>query len=402
MKANHGTTTGLTSAALAACAALLLSSAPGAFAQEGPIRIGIIHPVTGPLATPGIEATNGFTQYFNEIGNKVAGRAVVFVKEDEAGNPAQGLERVRRLVEREQVHIVTGITSSAVAYAVRDYIHEKQVPLVIMGSAGANGMTGERGSPYIFRTSFTNRQLNAAFGPYACNKLGYKRVVVMASDFVTGHEQSAAFEETFKKSGCEVVKKILAPLGTADFAPFLSQIPSSGVDAVWAMFIGSDAIAFVKQYDQLGLKARIPLIASSAMTYEPLLPAMGRSALGIVTAVWYSVDFPGEVNQRFVKNFTAQYKTVPGSATTGAYVGAMAIVAALEAVKGKVEDKAAFLAALRKVNLPVTPQGPFRFDDKQNVVFDLTAARIAERGGAIVPQVIEKIATGVDQNWQPR
>lgn len=389
MRTAHGLAAGF--------AALMLAAA--ATAQE-PIKIGIVNPFSGPLSPVGNEATNGFVMHFGELGNRIAGRPVQFFREDSAGVPAQGIERVRRLVERDGVHIIAGITSSAVAYAVRDYVHEKQIPLLIMGSAGANGITAERASPYIFRSSFTNRQFNAPFGPYACQKLGWKRMVMMASDFVTGHEQIAAFEESYKKAGCEVVRKILAPLGTADFTPFLAQIPSSGVDAVWAMFLGQDAIGFVKQYDQLGLKARIPLTGSAALMYEPLLPAMGRSALSVQVPTWYSFDFPGDPNQKFVQAYRAQFKSMPGSATAGAYVGAMAIARALEAVGGKIENKAEFLAALRKVDLPVTPQGPFRFDEKQNVVFDLSLVKIVDRGGQLVPELVTRIAPGVDQNWQ--
>lgn len=373
-----------------------------AVAQDGPIKIGIVHPYSGPLSTPGTEATNGFLMYFNEIGNKVAGRQVQFFREDTAGNPGQGLERVKRLVEREGVHIVTGITSSAVAYAARDYIHEKQMPLLIMGAAGANDITAARGSPYIFRTSFTNRQFSAPFGPYACQRMNYKRTVIIASDFVTGHEQSSAFEEAYKKSGCEIVKKIMVPMGTTDFAPFLAQIPSSGVDAVWAMFLGQDAIGFVKQYDQLGFKARIPLTGSAGLVYEPLLPAMGRSAVGVQIPTWYTPDFPGDVNKRFVDAYTAQYKTAPGSATAGAYVGAMALAKAIEAVGGKVENKNELLAALRKVNLPSTPQGPFRFDDKQNVIFNLSLVKIVDRSGKYIPELVAPIASNVDQSWAAR
>ena len=66
----------------------------------------------------------------------------------------------------------------------------------------------------------------------------------MASDFVTGYEQSKGFKTTYEKAGCKVVKEIIAPLGTVDFAPFLSQVPVGEIDAVWAMFFGADAIGY--------------------------------------------------------------------------------------------------------------------------------------------------------------
>jgi branched-chain amino acid transport system substrate-binding protein len=368
---------------------------------QGPIKIGVIHPYSGPLSAPGEDATNGFELYFKQVGNRVAGRAIEVIKEDTAAQPAQGIERTRRLVERREVHMLAGITSSAVAYAVRDYVHQNKVPLVVMGSAGANGITAERASPYIFRTSFTNKQFNAPFGPYVCNKLGHKRAVVMFSDFVTGHEQSAAFEETYAAAGCKVVKKIAVPLGNADFVPFLSQITPGEADTVWAMFFGADAIAFVKQYAQVGLKSKLPLIGSAGLAYERLLPAMRDDAVGIVIPTFYTIDLGNDANKKFVADYRTEFKGNPGSTASSGYVAAWAITVAIEQVQGRVEDKEAFLAALRKVSLPSTPQGPFRFDAKQNVVFDLVAARVVSREGTFIPAVVDRIATNVSQDWKP-
>src|SRR4051794_4063056 len=103
-----------------AAASLCVASA-GSLAQT-PIKIGVIQTYSGPLSAPGTDASNGFTLYFEERGNRIAGRPIQLIKEDDAANPAQGMERARRLVERENVHLLSGITNSAVAYAMRDYV----------------------------------------------------------------------------------------------------------------------------------------------------------------------------------------------------------------------------------------------------------------------------------------
>ena len=69
---------------------------------------------------------------------------------------------------------------------------------------------------------------------------------------------------------------------------------------------------------------------------------------------------------------------------------------------GKVENKNELLAALRKVNLPSTPQGPFRFDDKQNVIFNLSLVKIVDRSGKYIPELVAPIASNVDQSWAAR
>jgi branched-chain amino acid transport system substrate-binding protein len=320
----------------------------------------------------------------------------VIIKEDDAGNPSQGLERVRRLVERERVNMLVGITSSAVAYAVRNYIDQRQVPLIIMGSSGANDLTDRLGSPYIFRTSFSNRQLGGPFGPYACNRLGYKKIVIMASDFVTGHEQSSAFESQFRRAGCEVVKKIMVPLGTTDFAPFLSQLGSTDANAMWAMFLAADGIAFVKQYDALGLKAKLPLIGPAGLNDTSVLGAMGKSGLGIASPIFYLPALDSPENKAFVESYRQAYGSDPGSTAVSGYIAAQAIAAALEAISGDVENKQAFLKALRSVKVQ-TPMGPFEFDNKQNVVFDLYLGKVVLKGSVYDLEIADKMASRVDQ-----
>jgi branched-chain amino acid transport system substrate-binding protein len=381
--------------AFAAAAALLLASAATPRCAE-PIRIGAMNAVSGPLGIIGLDAINGFSQYLEENGNKMAGRDVVLLKEDDAGIPAQGMERVRRLVEREHVQLLTGITSSAVAYAIRDYVNAHHVPLIVMGSAGANDITDKLASPYIFRTSFSNRQLTGPLGPYACTHMGDRKMVAMASDFVTGQEQAVAFEDSYRQAGCEIVKDIRAPLGTVDFLPFLSQIPSAGVDAVWAMFFAADAVSFVKQYEAAGLKDKLPLLGSAGLVGESVLPQMGEAGLGIVAATYYSplLDMPG--NQHFVASFRTKYGTPPSQNSVSAYVAAMAVGEALRSIDGKIEDTDAFLAALGRIKLE-TPMGPFRFDDKRNIVFDLYASRVVAEDGKPILKPIERIATDVDQ-----
>jgi branched-chain amino acid transport system substrate-binding protein len=381
----------LTMAAFAASMALVLPAA-----AQAPIKIGVLHPFTGPLALIGTESTDGFALYFEQIGNKVAGRPITLLKEDDAANPSQGLERTRRLVEREQVHLLSGITSSAVAYAVRAYIDQRQVPLVIMGSAGANDLTDKQASPYIFRTSFSNRQIGAPIGQYACNKMGLKKIVVMASDFVTGYEQSAAFGEQYTKAGCTVVRSIMVPLGTSDYTPFLSQVASLGADGVWAMFFAADAIAFVKQYDSLGLKGKLPLIGSSGLIDPALLPAMGASAIGAMAPIYYTTTLDIPENKAFVQAFKARYGREPGATAASGYIAAMVIARAIEAINGKVEDKQALLAALRQVRLK-TPIGAFEFDAKQNVMLDFYLGKVEKADGGTTMQVVEPLEKAVDQ-----
>ena len=170
---------------------------------------------------------------------------------------------------------------------------------------------------------------------------------------------------TFTEAGGQVIQEVYPPLGSVDFAPFLAQIRRDA-DVVATFFAGADAIRFVKQYEEYGLKGKIPIIGKG-LTQGDVLPKMGESAVGIVSAIHWvpAVDTPE--NRRFMEAYAAKYKRPAVDMAEQGYVGAQAIARALEAVKGNVEDQAGFLAALKAVEFN-GPRGKVRFDAFQNVV----------------------------------
>src|SRR5262249_56258897 len=135
------------------------------------------------------------------------------------------------------------------------------------------------------------------------------------------------------------------------------------VDAVSAASAGADALRFVRQYADAGLKERLPLIGSGNFTDEHVLRNMDDSALGIVTALHYSAALATPANQRFVKAYEARFNQMPSYYSEGPYAAGSALKAALEAVGGEIEDAPKFLGALRKVNVTDAPRGPITLDD---------------------------------------
>jgi branched-chain amino acid transport system substrate-binding protein len=373
----------------------------GVAAAAEPIKIGFLGPYVGVSAKYGTDLKNGFMQALGEVNYKVAGRDIVFIPEDDELKPEVGLVKARKLVEKDQVHILAGIISSAVAYALRDYVITKNVPLVIC-CAGATKLTQEQRSPYIFRVSFANGQQDAAGGWYAYAKRGARKYVVIGSDYAAGHEKGAGFMKTFKLMGGEIVEEIYPPLGTSDYAPYIAKIANSvgKADHLWTFFQGSDAVRFVTQYAEYGLKEKLPIFGEAGLTDSANLPAQRDAALGIEGYLQYfeTVDTPE--NKRFFKEYREKYKDIPGSLSEGGYVGGKAVVKALEVVKGKIEDQEAFLKALKAVKFEA-PRGPFRFDDHQNVVEPVHICRVEKRGGEYLNVVIDTIPD-VDQYWMPK
>jgi branched-chain amino acid transport system substrate-binding protein len=370
-------------------------SGPPARAQE-PIRIGVPLALTGPLAVNGEDNRKGTLLYLEEIGNQAAGRKIEVIVEDTEGKPDVGITKVRKLVERDRVHVLIGIVNSAVAYAVRDYVHNQGVPLVIT-TAGAKDVTLARKSPAIFRVANDNTQENLPLGHYTYTKLGHKTAMVMAADFAAGREMAEAFMKTYTAAGGQVIQQVYAPLGTPDFAPFIGRLRPDQAAVLYAWFAGADPARFTKQLKEYGFNK--PIVSQGAFAPNYALQAIGETGLTILTAKQYSDAIETPENRRFVAAFLQKYKVKPDGWAEQGYVGAKAVADAVKAVGGKIEDRAAFLAALRKVRFD-GPAGPVWFDDNQQRVFDVYIRKVEKVGNEYVNRVIDKIPNA-SQNWTP-
>jgi branched-chain amino acid transport system substrate-binding protein len=375
--------------------ALIALCAPAA-AQRGPIKIGLFVPLTGTLAANGKEMANGLTLFLEEHGNKLAGRDVQLTIEDTEAKPATALTKARALVESQAVHVLVGPLSTAEAYAVLPYIESHKVP-TLSPTVAAEDLTQRRRSPYVVRTGWTAGQPAHPFGKYAHDTLRYKKIAMIAQDFAFGHENCAAFQRTFEESGGQIVQKLWAPLGTADFAPYLARLKRD-VDAVYAAFAGADALRFARQYADAGLKGRLPLIGSGNFTDEHVLRRMGDEALGIVTALHYSAALQTPANKKFVAAYEGKYHEVPSYYSEGTYVAGIVLKAALESIGGEAEDGAKLLAAFRRVDLGDAPRGPIKLDEYGHPIENIYVRRVERVDGKLQNTVIHTFPN-VSQFW---
>ena len=358
-------------------------------------------PYIGTSASFGRDLRDGFKMCLDEYGYKVAGRPIVFIDEESEGKPEVGLVKARKMVEKDQIQILSGVINSAVAYAIKDYVIEKKIPFVI-SNAGSRQLTQEQKSPYIFRASFANGQQDRVGGWYAYAKMGARKLVMIGADYSAGHEKGDGFAKVFKYMGGEVLDEIWPPLGTSDFAPYLAKLaPYVGkVDRVWAFFTSADSVQFVNQYAEYGFKDKLKLFCEEGVLDEAELPAQGENAVGIESYTNYCFNYDSAENKRFIRAYQKRYNRDPGPASEEGYDSAKFIMKALEAVNGKIEDKDAFLKALRGVKFEA-PRGPIRFDEGQNVVFSTFIQRVEKRGGKINNYVIY-IQPDVGQSWMPK
>src|SRR5690606_30650756 len=243
-----------------------------------PFKVGVLLPYSGVYAALGESMTNAMELYFESIGWQAGGRPIELIKEDTEANPEVGLRRVRKLVEQDEVDILTGVVSSGVLMSIRDYVDEAGV-FLISSNAGAVPIATDRKSPYIWLVSYTNAQPPSALGAWWYENVA-QEVFLTAPAYQAGYDSTGAFRETFEAAGGRVVGELFPPLGTTDYAPYLTQIREANPASIYAFFAGSDARNFILAYEQYGLKGQIPLAAAGFMFDETTLAAVGEAAVG--------------------------------------------------------------------------------------------------------------------------
>ena len=370
-----------------ACLAALLLAAPLAAAQTGsePVRIGFLSVRTGALAAGGKQMEQGINLFLKERNYTLAGRKVELFIVDTGGSPPQAKTKTQELVERDHVQAIIGPLATFEALAIDDYIRQSGVPLITPTSAAQKDLAQQHRNDYVIHAVGTAAQPMHVLGDYAARKLGIKAVTSVADDFTYGHEGSAGFQAAFEAAGGKVVQKLWPPLNVADYGTYVSQIRSDA-DGVYAGFAGINGLRFLKQYADYGIKK--PVFGNPTCVDEGILRNMGDEALGVYSASWYSAELDTPENRRFVEAVMKEYQVVPGFYTAGTYVAAMQLEAAMNAVKGRVEDKPAFVRALHEARLAASPIGPIRIDEYGKPVLNIYVRKVERKNGRLVNSIV--------------
>ena len=371
-----------------------LSVAKAAAEASGPIRVGLLTVKTGPLASGGIDMERALVMYLKERNNELAGRKIDLFVADTAGVPATARTKTQELVERNNVHCLIGPLAAFEALAIDDYIRQTKTPTLSV--AAAEDMTQRHPNPWFVRATSTSAQCAHPMADYCAKELKLKRMITIADDIAYGQEMCAGFQRVFEESGGKVVQKLFPPLTAPDYGAYVAELKTDA-DGIFLGLAGSNGFRFLRQFIEYGLEDKLQPVGGMTALDEAVLRNMGDEALGIVTACWYSAELDNEINKQFASSFRKQFSYDPGFYAAATYVDAAVLEAALKNVGGKIEDKDAFMAALRATKVD-TVRGPVRFDEFGNVVGNVYIRKVTRKDGRLVNSVI-KTYPDVSQFW---
>jgi len=385
----------------ALAAAVGLSLAMPAAAQQQELRIGFLAPMTGIFAQVGKDMANGFELYLEQNKGQLGGAKVTFILEDEEGKPPVGVRKAEKLVRQDKVHMFIGGLLASTGYALAP-VSSRLKTVYVLSVAAADDLTQRdlEKYPYIIRTSWTSSQPHHPLGQWACDQ-GYKRVATIGADYAFGHEVVGGFHRVFEDCGGRVVQKIWPPLGTKDFGPYIPTIKSD-VDAIFSLMVGPMSLQFPKQLAAAGIKK--PVIGGGTSYDEFVLPSMGDEVLGHVSALQYSAAIDTPKNQAFVKAYREKYGKVPSYYSESNYTSAQMIDEVMKRHKGKWPGPQEFIKTMASLKLEAV-RGPVHFDDMRNPVQNIYIKKVEKKKMFGYPQdelwnTVTKTYPDVGQFWK--
>jgi branched-chain amino acid transport system substrate-binding protein len=358
----------------------------GLAAQE-PIKIGFIGVFSGPQGSLGQDMYDAFMLVVERNGGRLGGVPVEVLREDSQLKPEVANQSVDKLIEKDKVSIIAGVTFSHVMMAIYKKVVGNEVFLV-GSNASPSPIAGAQCSPFYFQTGVQNDQRAEATGKYAADK-GYKRVYAMAPNYQAGKDFISGFKRLYKQP---LLEEVYTPLNQLDFQAELAQLAARKPDAVFVFYPGGLGVQFVRQWRQSGLAGKIPLL-SSATIDAMNLRALQEAALGVVHGSPWGPDFDNAATKRFLADFEKRYGRIPSEYAAMSYDSAQLLDSAIARVKGNVGDKKAFRTALKDADFP-SVRGKFRFNHNQLPIQDFYVFEIGKDAkGRYIHKTMAKVLT---------
>ncbi len=252
----------------------------------GPVRIGLVDPFSGVYAAIGRNEAEGARMAVDEVNaaGGMLGRPVELLTEDSAARTDVGVQRLRKLVERDQIHFSLGEVSSGVSLALGQVAHEYGMVHIVTGGH-ADSITGTDCKWNVFRIPTSGIMEANAIGRFLADEFG-KAWYIITPDYAYGWSLQEAFTAVCESVGGRVLGADRVPLGTSDYSAQLLKASRARPDVLLVFQAGDDAVAILKQIVQFGLHRQMA-VAGGLQEWENIMALPPEARIGWWTFEWY-------------------------------------------------------------------------------------------------------------------
>jgi branched-chain amino acid transport system substrate-binding protein len=225
---------------------------------ESPVKMGMVNPLTGILSALAQSEVEGAKYAVDEVNKKggVLGRQVQLLVEDSANDVGTGVQKTRKLIDRDQCDVIFGDVNSGIAYAMSQVTSEKKVFHIVPGGH-TDPITGADCKWNVFRVCNTTTMDAGAITGELVKRFG-KKWFFITPDYAYGHTLQDAFIKNLKKAGGEFQGDML-PINTTEFSATLIKAKAYKPNVLLNNMGGLAQIDCMKQFVQFGMSKDMAL-----------------------------------------------------------------------------------------------------------------------------------------------
>jgi len=327
---------------------------------DQPIKIGFVDPLTGSLSALAQSEVEGAKYAVADVNKKngILGRQVELLVEDSANDVGTGVQKTRKLIDRDQVDVIFGDVNSGIAYAMSQVTAEKKVFHIVPGGH-TDPITGTNCKWNVFRICNTTSMDAAAITPELVKRFG-KRWFFITPDYAYGHTLQDAFVKNLKKAGGEYEGDML-PIAATEFSATLIKARAYKPNVLLNNMGGLAQIDCMKQFVQFGMAKDMAL--GGALFELESVKAVPKDA----QAGWWDMEWWwDQPNVPEVGKFVADFRKVVGKTPSArhwfGYVAVNSVRVAADKAKSMEGPKLA--VAMEDMELPpdvALQPGPIRY-----------------------------------------
>jgi urea ABC transporter urea binding protein len=284
-----------------------------------PIRVGVLHSLTGTMATSEqavVDATLLAIDELNQAGG-VLGRPVEAIVRDGASDWPTFAREAERLILQDRVAATFGCWTSACRKQLKPIVEQHRHLLFYPLQ-----YEGLEQSPYIIYTGAAPNQQIIPAVRWAADHLG-RRFYLVGSDYVFPRTANAIIRDVVGVLGGEVVGEDYLLLGSRETRPIAERIQRANPEVILNTINGDSNIAFFEDLRQAGVTPdKVPTMSFSVAETE--LSGMNRAHMAGDYAAWnYFQSIEREENRAFLERLHRKYGTsrVAADPMEAAYVG---------------------------------------------------------------------------------
>jgi branched-chain amino acid transport system substrate-binding protein len=261
-------------------------------AQQTPIKIGVIGPVTGKSSEAmGISIMGGahvFLSDINQVGG-ILGRPVQLIERDDEAKPEVGLAMAKELIEKEKVSAIVGYANTGVALAAAKYIQDSKVPLIVTGATGA-AVTKNFGpaafpTSYIFRLAASDALQPVVILNDVIDRRKIEKIALIHDESPYGQLGKQSILDELTRRNIKPVDVESFKVGDADTLAQLQRARDAGAQAIVMYCLGPDAATIARSAEKL--KLHLPMVGPWGMSQQTFIDKAGDSAEGARMAVTF-------------------------------------------------------------------------------------------------------------------